>query len=240
MIINLKNSSNANLFFKKNRPKILEKFKQIGIDLDPYVPTFNSYDQLTDNSSQIIPREQTEAHTKQIIAAQNILLTNFHLIIASSFEKKDTFVNKSTLPNLAQISSTLGISIPEQFHASVLPNSLVDFDFEGTKKQLIIIHNLPEELKDEFEKIKKDTCVILLNLKVENLTYPIEKITEDRSVKKQINNFMDKLTGSYRTSYFSTESYIPILELETPLSQKIFKKVIDGIYNWSKIKIGEA
>jgi len=229
------------VFFKKNRQKILDEFKQIGINLDPYVPTFNSYDQLTDNSSQIMPREQTQAHTKQIIAAQNILLTNFHLIIASSFEKKDTFVDKSTLPNLAQIVSTLEISIPEQFHASVLPNSLVNFDFEDTKKQLIIIHNLPEELKDKFEKIKKNTCVILLNLKTENLTDTIEKIEGDKSIMDQIHNFIDKLMGRHRTySYFSRESDIPILELEIPLSQKIFKKLIDGIYTWSRREIGET
>lgn len=228
------------MFFKKNRAKILDKFKQIGLDFDPYVPVFNSYDQLVSNPSQIIPREQTEALTKQIIAAQNILLTNFHLIIASSFEKKDTFVDKIIIPNLAQVGSTLGISIPNQFHATVLPNSLVNFDFDGIKKQLMIIHNIPEELKDGFEKIKKNMCVILLNLKTENLTDATEKIAGDRSINNEIKNFIDKLMGRYQAPFFSAESDIPILELHVPLQEKIFKKLIDGIFSWSKIKISET
>jgi len=228
------------VFFKKNRTEILTKFKEIGINLDPYVPAFESYNQLTTDSSKIIPREQTQAFTKQIISAQNILLTNYHLFIAARFEKKNTFVDKQSFANLSQVGSALGIQMPKQFHGNNFPNSLIHFDFDDTKKQLLLIHNLPDELKDVFEKIQKNTAVIILNLNSQNLPKSFDEIGNDISVKDEIHDFIDKLNKRNRYGYsFYSKSRLPILELQVPLDKVFLKKLIDGIIDWSRKALEE-
>ena len=208
--------------FIGKRKAIFAFVKELGIDLDPYLSILTIYDQLNKDFPELHRREKLEQHSKQIIQAKSVLLNNAHLVISKTTTHSLTKITYSTFPNMQQLDAQLGFAIPQQFFAVNTPNSLLDFQVLGKNTKLLIIQNLPDNIKPIFEQSDvKGIGIILVN---------VNESTDKTTISsKNVFDFCDK--AEIKPNRFSVTHKLPILNFELSEINET-KELVKSIIAW--------
>ena len=176
--------------FIPKRKEMFSFVKELGIDLDPHLPILNIYHQLKKDFPVLNGREELQQHTKQIIQAKSLLLNNIHLVISKIITNSLQKVSYSNFPNLQQLSSQLGFTLPNQFHGINIPNSVLDFQSLGKNAKLLIIQNVPDDIRSEFEKINLEGLGIIF---IDIVTSTDNSPNMLKQISKNILNFCNEI-----------------------------------------------
>lgn len=212
--------------FVSKRKQIFEFTKELGIDLDPYLPVLDIYDQLNEEFPVLHRREELQQYTKQIIQAKSLLLNNTHLVISKAITNSLTKVSHTSFPDLQQLGAQLGFAIPQQFFAINAPNSLLDFQSLGKNAKLLIIQNPPDGIRPIFEQNQtKGLGIIFINI--------VESVDNTSDFLKQLSqnilDFCDEIQIK-SDRYFVTYS-LPTLDFElSKLDQTL--NLVKPIVSW--------
>lgn len=204
--------------------------RENNLNMDGYMQYVNIYNDLTKENPSLIPRETLEDYTRQIIAGQNLLVSNFYIILGNIIKSRFPSISSRSMVLLNELGSILQIPIPTNIQNINAPNMVLDFDIIQVDKQLILLQNANQDTISFLRNARvKSRAIILLNFEKEKLTSLLSSEGQDE-MKSRIEDFADQLRYS---SDYAFASRLPILEFEKiPLEKQIMNILIEKIVEW--------